>query len=198
MLAAAPLLVAASAPGPDAGRAGNVPAPTALTPEDRKLAIEFHAACNQGTARYLARDFHGAVEGYRKAITLSPKEPLGHYYLGVAQVSAGNFAEAEASLGSAERFTPARDGALLAKVLYARADLLERQNRLSEARALWTRYATIADSGGDAGVYPKSAEGRIAAIDRVVAANEAAERVKQRIAETRDGGVFTTLDAGKK
>src|SRR5580700_4455813 len=50
----------------------------------------YREACTHGNAKYVARDFAGAIEAYRKAIEIDPKSPLAHYLLGEAQLAAGN------------------------------------------------------------------------------------------------------------
>ena len=45
----------------------------------------FKDAVAQGTTKYAARDFAGAVASFQKAIEADPKNPLGHYFLGEAQ-----------------------------------------------------------------------------------------------------------------
>src|SRR5260221_7206535 len=48
--------------------------------------------CAGGNVKFVAKDFAGAIEAYKKAITLAPKSPLAHYLLGEAQLSSGNMA----------------------------------------------------------------------------------------------------------
>ncbi len=103
----------------------------------------------KGQKLVVARDFVGAVAAFRDAITESPNDPLGHFYLGEAQLLGKNLSEADASWQQALRFA-ARDDVLHAKVLFALADLRERQGKLQEAKDAWKEY------GGFVAEHPKS------------------------------------------
>jgi tetratricopeptide (TPR) repeat protein len=153
--------------------------------------------CVQGNAKFLSRDFPGAIETYRKAIQLAPKNPLGHYLLGEAQLASNNLTEAEASWKQAAQFAEAKDVLLKARIYFVLADVNERQKKWEEARAAWQTYLDYAnkvmDSG--AGVFPSSATSRIQAIDSAIKQDKEYEAVRKRIRDTADGGVFTSMDA---
>src|SRR5438045_1367811 len=44
----------------------------------------------KGNVAYSTRDFPGAIAAYRAAVQEDPKDPLGYYMLGEAQLAAGN------------------------------------------------------------------------------------------------------------
>ncbi len=96
--------------------------------------------CADGSTKYAARDFAGAVASFQKAIEVDPKNPLGHYFLGEAQLAAGNMTEAEAAWNRASLEASEKDPALRAKILFVLADLKERQHKWDDARAAWQVY----------------------------------------------------------
>ena len=93
----------------------------------------------QGNGRFSAKDYPGALESYKKAVTLAPNDPLGHYLVAEAQLAQGNVAEAEAALAQAEKVGDKRPD-VLGKVYFLQADAKERQKKWEEARAAWAKY----------------------------------------------------------
>jgi tetratricopeptide (TPR) repeat protein len=167
-------------------------------PENVTGISEFMETCVSGNAKYVSRDFTGAIDLYRKAIQSNPKHPLGHYLLGEAQLAAGNIGEAEASWKQAELVADGRDPTLRARILFVLADIRERQKRWDDAKAAWRVYADWSAKYADAGVFPQSASSRQQVIDAMMKQDKAYDIVRQRIAETKDGGVFTDLNAPPK
>lgn len=158
---------------------------------------KFMETCVAGNAQYVARDFPAAIATYREAIKLSPKHPLGHYLLGEAQLAANNLPEADASWSQAALYSDASDAPLRARVLFVVADVKERQKKWDEAKAAWQVYNEWVGKYADAGVgFPASGASRVQAIDTMTKLNAEAEKVKQRIKDTADGGVFTSLTDG--
>jgi tetratricopeptide (TPR) repeat protein len=198
LLVLLPVLVAAPmvawGDGAPAGAARKKTADSAKT-NDRA----YQDACSEGNAKYASRDFDGAIASYRKAIEMFPHKPLGHYLLGEAQLAANNLTEAEASWGRALLEASEQDPTLRARILFVTADLKERQKKWDEAKAAWQVYIDWSNRFADAGVFPGSGTARIQAIDAMLKQDKAYEVVRQRIEETRDGGVYTEIakDAGK-
>jgi tetratricopeptide (TPR) repeat protein len=153
---------------------------------------KYKEACKDGNTKYAARDFAGAIAAYQKAIELDPNNGLGHYFLGEAQLAAGNLIEAEAAWNRASLATD-KDPALRARVLFVLADLKERQQKWDEARAAWQVYFDWASKFPNAGAFPGSAQSRQQAIDSMKKQDAAYAVVRQRIAETKAGGVFSDL-----
>jgi tetratricopeptide (TPR) repeat protein len=149
--------------------------------------------CAQADAKYRARDFQDAVALYHDAIALDPKNPLGHYLLGEAQLAAGNVAEAEAAWNRASLESGEKDPALRARILFVIADIKERQWKWDDAKAAWQVYLDWANHFPNAGGFPASARSRQQVIDVMLKQERAYETVRRRIAETKDGGVFTDL-----
>jgi tetratricopeptide (TPR) repeat protein len=156
----------------------------------------YQDACAEGNAKYASRDFDGAIEAYRKAIEMFPHKGLGHYLLGEAQLAANNLPEAEASWGRAALEANEQDPTLRARILFVSADLKERQKKWDEAKAAWQVYLDWANRFADAGAFPTSGTSRIQAIDAMLKQDKAYEVVRQRIEESRDGGVYTELPKG--
>jgi tetratricopeptide (TPR) repeat protein len=152
---------------------------------------DYASVCARGNAKYLSRDFDGAIELYRRAIELSPHQSLGHYLLGEAQLAAGHLAEAETSWSRAALETNEKAPALRARILFVQADLKERQKKWDEARAAWQIYLDWVGRFPDAGGFGATAQSRQQVIDSMLKQDKMYEGVRQRIAATQDGGVFS-------
>jgi|CZKU01.1.fsa_nt_gi tetratricopeptide (TPR) repeat protein len=151
---------------------------------------EYANDCAQGNIRYAAHDFDGAIALYRKAVELAPRQATGHYFLGEAQLAAGNLTEAEASWGRALEASD-RDPSLHARVLFVLADLKERQRKWDDAKTAWQAYLDWADKHPNASAFPTSALSRQQILDAVIKQDKQDEVVRQRIAANLDGGVFS-------
>jgi tetratricopeptide (TPR) repeat protein len=161
------------------------------TPSVAAPSPKFREACVEGNTKYAARDFAGAVESYRKAIEIEPKNPLGHYFLGEAQLAAGNLQEAEAAWTRAQLVATDKDAPTAARVLFCLADLKERQKKWPEAKAAWQAYIDFATKSPDAGAFATSGQSRVQVIDAMMKLAQSYDVVKKRIEETKDGGVFS-------
>ena len=153
----------------------------------------FNDAVAQGTTKYAARDFPGAVASFQKAIEADPKNPLGHYFLGESQLAAGNLTEAEAAWNRASLEAADKNPALRAKILFVLADLKERQHKWDDAKAAWQVYLDWAAKYPNAGAFAGSGQSRQQSIDTMQKQDTAYAVVRQRIADTKSGQVFTDL-----
>jgi tetratricopeptide (TPR) repeat protein len=153
----------------------------------------FKDAAGQGITKYAARDFPGAVAAFQKAIEADPKNPLGHYFLGEAQLAAGNMTEAEAAWNRASLEAADKDPSLRAKILFVLADLKERQHKWDDAKAAWQVYLDWAAKYPNAGAFVGSGQSRQQMIDAMQKQDAAYAIVRQRIADTKSGNVFTDL-----
>jgi tetratricopeptide (TPR) repeat protein len=154
----------------------------------------FKPAVADGVAKYAARDFPGAVAAFQKAIEADPKNPLGHYFLGEAQLAAGNLTEAEAAWTRASLVAnDSKDPSIRAKVLFVLADLKERQKKPDEAKAAWQVYLDWAAKYPEAKAFTGSGQSRQQMIDAMMKQDKAYVVVRQRIADTKNGNVFTDL-----
>jgi tetratricopeptide (TPR) repeat protein len=170
--------------------------------EDRKKAPsaqsataspKYKEACSQGNAKYVARDYAGAIQAYQSATEIDPKNPLAYYYLGEAQLAAGSLTEADSAWNRAALESGEGDPALRAKILFVLADLRERQKKWDDARAAWQVYLDWAAKFPAASAFPTSAQSRQRVIDAMLKQDKAYEVVRQRIADTKNGGTFTDL-----
>lgn len=115
----------------------------------------------KGDHAYVARDFDGAIAAYREAIKAEPEKALAHYRVGAAQLAKGDQKEAEAAFVDGLRFV-GHDGTLKGKLIFALADLRERQKNNDEAIGRWQEYAKNAQDEKEAITYPATATERIA------------------------------------
>jgi len=187
--------------------AGHAPGPRAKGPSDAYLDI-----CAQGAKKYADQDYAAAVAAFSKAIAMDSQEPLGHYLRGEAELTAGNFAEAEASYNRA--LSVSEDASPMhGRVLFVLADLRERQKKRDtvssppshppalaawdQVKAAWDAYQRWAAEHPSVISFPRSAQTRVRDIDRMLAQDRAYEIVRQRIKETQDGGVYNDLSKSK-
>jgi tetratricopeptide (TPR) repeat protein len=153
----------------------------------------FKPAVTDGSTKYAARDFAGAVAAFQKAIEADPKNPLGHYFLGEAQLANNNITEAEAAWTRASLESADKDPALRARILFVLADLKERQKKWDEAKAAWQVYLDWAAKYPEAKAFTGSGQSRQQMIDAMVKQDKGYAVVRQRIADTAKGNVFTDL-----
>lgn len=153
----------------------------------------FKTAAADGATKYAARDFPGAIASFQKAIEADPKNPLGHYFLGEAQLAANNLTEAEAAWTRASLEATDKDPALRARVLFVIADLKERQKKWDDARAAWQVYLDWAAKYPEAKAFTGSGQSRQQVIDAMTKQDKAYQVVRQRIADSAKGNVFTDL-----
>jgi tetratricopeptide (TPR) repeat protein len=145
------------------------------------------AIISQGNKKFIDKDIQGAIDAYRKAIALAPKNPLGHYFLGVGLLAAGNAQEAEISFNQAVNVGESNPG-VKARALFAIADLKERQKKWEDAKTAWQTYADYVTKHADAG-YLESGQTNLQAVDDMLKQDKAYEVVRERIAaEKADGG----------
>jgi tetratricopeptide (TPR) repeat protein len=156
-------------------------------------STKYRDACKEGNAKYAARDFVSAIAAYQKAIEIDPNNALGHYFLGEAQLAGGNLVEAEAAWNRASLAATEKEPALRARVLFVLADLKERQKKWDDAKAAWQVYLDWAAKFPNAGAFPGSAQSRQHVIEAMQKQDQAYAAVRQRIADTQAGGVFTDL-----
>jgi tetratricopeptide (TPR) repeat protein len=155
--------------------------------DSKKGPTPLMTAVADGNTKFAAKDFAGALDAYKKATTIDPKDPLGHYLVAEAQLAQGNIAEAQTALASAEKVGDKRPD-VMGKVLFLEADSKEREKKWTDAKTAWGRYAEWA-SKHDAGAMPATASGRIQAIDDYAKLDAVYEDVRKRIAaEKTDGG----------
>ncbi len=149
------------------------------------------AIVHKGNEKYVARDIQGAIDAYRKAIAVAPKNPLGHYALGVALVTSGNPQEAELSFKKAIELGESQP-ATKARALFALADLRARQKKWVEAKAAWQAYADFVTKHADAG-FVQSGKANVEALDDMLEQDKVYQGVRDRVAAEK---LAATEDAG--
>jgi tetratricopeptide (TPR) repeat protein len=157
----------------------------------KDVATKYKEACKDGGTKYAAHDFSGAAAAFQQAIEIDPNDALAHYFLGEAQLAAGSLVEAEAAWNRASLAAGEKDPALRARILFVVADLKERQKKWDEAKAAWQVYLDWAAKFPKAGAFPGSAQSRRQVIETMQKQDAAYAVVRQRIADTKSGGVFT-------
>ncbi len=165
-------------------------------PDNITAISQFMETAVKGNEKYNAKDYPGAIDTFKKAIQLNPRQPLGPYLLGEAYLATANLAEAEAAFKTAEDLNDPKQPLVRSHILFALADCYEREHKWPEARTAWQAYADhAAKLGPDGGAFPGSATARLKAIDDAMKQDKAYEIVRQRIAaEKADAG---PADAGK-
>lgn len=201
LLVVTPLIAAAGntaarTPGEDGGQpATGSPGQVAkYDPENVTAISKFMETCVVGNTKYVAKDFAGARESYRKASALAPKNPLALYLLAEAELAFGNVPDADAALKSAATNADDKNPSLRAKILFLTADLLERQKKWDDAKLAWNAYGEYVGKHADAGA-PPSAPSRVQAIDDMMKQDKAYEIVRQRILAEKDAGAAAATDA---
>lgn len=155
----------------------------------------------KGDRAYVARDFDGAIAAYREAIQKEPQNALGHYRIGSAQLAKGDQKEAEAAWVAGMRFV-AKDGTLKGKLIFALADLRERQKNNDEAVGRWKEYAKSSEQDKEALTYPATATERVARNEawKKNAADSAdvKVRIEKRLKEADDASRKSASDPKNK
>jgi tetratricopeptide (TPR) repeat protein len=169
------------------------PAASAEEPASSGGGAKYKEAWKEGNSKYAARDFAGAIAAYQKAIEIEPNNALAHYFLGEAQLAAGSLVEAEAAWNRASLAAGEKDPALRARILFVIADLKERQKKWDEAKLAWQQYLDWSSKYQNAGAFPGSGQSRQQVIEAMMKQDRAYAVVRQRIADTKAGGVFTDL-----
>jgi tetratricopeptide (TPR) repeat protein len=163
-------------------------------PDNVTAISQYMETLNKGTERYLAKNVNDAIDLYKKAIVLNPKNPLGPYLLGQAYLAQDNMGEAEAAFKTAVESSDSKNFALRARVLFALADCYEREKKWELARATWQTYAeTLPKVGDGGGAHPESVAARLKAIDEAMKLDKSYQVVRERIAAEKSAAG----DAGK-
>ena len=170
-------------------------------PENITAISQFMETLVKGTEKYNAKDYPGAIDTFKKAMQLNPRQPLGPLLLGEAYLASANLGEAEAAFKTAEDLSDSRQPLVRSHVLFAVADCYEREKKWEDARTAWQAYSEhAAKLGADGGAFPQSGAARLKAIDDALKQDKAYEIVRQRIAaEKADAGAAAKAGApGKK
>jgi tetratricopeptide (TPR) repeat protein len=149
-------------------------------PSGVKGISPFWESMKKGDNAYVARDYEGAIAGYRDAITKEPQNPAGHYRMGEAHLAKGDQKEAEASWVAGLRYV-GQNHTLKAKLLFVLADLRERQKAYDDATEGWTKYEGFAREQPQSKTYPATAVERKKRVADWKKLTEEYKAVKERI-----------------
>lgn len=163
-----------------AGAAPNGPGPLRKDPKGIKGISPFQEAIKKGDDLFVARDFEGAVAAYTEASSHEPKNPLGHYRLGEAQIAAGDLGGAEAAFIAGLRFAGS-NAQLKAKLTFALADVHERQKAYDKAGERWSEYQALTTQQPEARGFLATAVERRRALEAWKTTSADAAAVKARI-----------------
>jgi len=125
---------------------------------------EFKKRIAAGQKKVSTRDFVGAIDEFRNALTEEPTNCIGHYFLGAAQVLKGDPKEAELAWQMGVRYTEKKDK-WKGRFLFVLADLQERQGKVDEAKAAWATYLKFLNEHPQLKGYDGTAEERRRVID---------------------------------
>ncbi len=186
----ATLLISATVEAqPAAAGAGQTAAPAAKAadgvkrdPQGLKGLSPHQELLLKGDRAYLARDFDAALSAYREALQSTPHNALSHLRVGTAELAKGDAKAAEAAWLAGLNVVGA-DGSLKGKLLFALADLREREKDSDGAIARWKEYAKNAEQQREAPSYPATASERIARNEAYKRALAEGAEVKARIAK---------------
>lgn len=171
-------------------------------PENVVAISQYMEAVAKGAEQYKKGDHVAAIDSFKKAIPLSPKNPLAHLLLGEAYLAKSNLTEAEAAfLAAQEAGAPsdAKGQLLRSHVLFAVADVYERQKKWAEAKAAWQAYLDHASRmAPDSGAHPQSGVARKDVVDKVLEREKVYAAVRERIAAEKDGGAKADAASPKK
>ena len=150
-------------------------------PENIVAISQYMDTVAKGAEKHRKGEHSAAIDLFKKAIALAPKNPLAHLLLGESYLAANNLPEAEAAFLAAQEasaFSDAKGQVLRSHVLFAVADCYER---------------------ADSGAHPATAAARLELSDQVLAREKAYVAVRERIAaEKSDGGVKPDAGSAKK
>jgi tetratricopeptide (TPR) repeat protein len=191
--ALAPALAWADGEKADKADKAQAAKPERYDPDNITAISELMETIVKGSDKFKAKDTTAAIDLFKKAVQLGPKNPLGYYYLTEAEIAAGNLGEAEAAITEAGHLTDARNPLLRGLVLFSIADVFERQKKWEQAKTAWQAYSEYAAKfGGDGGMFPQTSAERLKTIQKVLEMEKAYVAVRERIAAEK------TRDAGKK
>jgi tetratricopeptide (TPR) repeat protein len=189
--------LAATVPFLPALAAGPGGAPPAKPAGATKGQADFIQAINSGSVKYVGKELPEAVELFRKAVQIQPRNPLGYYLLGEALLGSGSLPDAETAWLQGLQVAEAGPPAVQAKLLFVLADLRERQGRWDEAKVAWKKYADFATQNPDAGAYPESAAARIRDTEAMQKQDQDYVIVRKRIRD-EDGGALGKMPPPEK
>ena len=154
---------------------------------DNKTALsQYMATVIEGNVLYGKKDFTGAIDTFKRAVQLSPNNPLGQYLLGESYLATKNLGEAEAAFLAAEQLADSKNPLLRAHVLFAVADVYEREKKPAQAETAWQAYVEHAQNYADAGANVDAGLERLHVVETLIERTETSAKVRERIANEQD------------
>lgn len=156
---------------------------------DNVVAIsQYMELVAKGMALFTAKDPTGAIDTFKKAHLLAPRNPLASYLLAETYASQGNYGEAEAAIAQGLEPNDAKTPPIVrSHLLFLAADVAERQKKWPEAKAAWQAYAEHAPKV-DGGAFPATAAERMKIAERAAERAKVYAAVRERIANEKDAG----------
>lgn len=186
----------AAAPAKPAAAAPSVPKQVLKDPENKRGISPYMEAVVRGQRAFVARDIPGAVTAFQDAIKIDTEQALAFYRLGEAQLESGKPDEAEIAWNNALKKPGSEDQH--AKVLFAIADLHERQKKWASAKEAWSAYAAYLQAHAKVIGYPAVSIERTKVIDRHVKDEIDYAAVKERIAKRQAEREAEAIENAKK
>jgi tetratricopeptide (TPR) repeat protein len=157
-------------------------------PDNITAISQYMDTVAKGVERFVGKDSTAAIDTFKRAIQLAPRNPLAHYLLAEAYLTQDNLGEASAAIDAAFE-GDSKDATIRSHVLFVRAMILERQKKWDEAKSAWQGYTEHAAKYADAGTFPQSGAERVRAITKLTELEKAYVAVRERIAaEKADAG----------
>lgn len=156
---------------------------------------DFNAKVDKGMKAAAAKDFAGAINAYKDAISAEPQNAWGYYFLAEAQEVSGALADADLSLQTAIK--DAKSDEQRARFQLVMADLLEREGKLEEAKGAWDTYAKLCQTAKN-GTFPAVPDERKKILDIHADLAKKYGEVKARIKAREDENAKTTADNAAK
>lgn len=160
--------------------------PPQRDPRNVTAVSEFMATVAKANAQHGGGDREGALETYKRAVEIDPRQALGPFLLGEAYLAGGKLDDAEAWLKRAVQVAGETQPAIASKALLGLATIAERRGKKPEARAAWEAYGEHAKAHPNAGAYPETALARIKVQDRARELETVGRAVRERIQAERD------------
>jgi len=154
-------------------------------PENKKGISPYMELIVKGDAAFVARDIPGATTAFQDAIKSDPDQMLGFYRLGEAEIEQNKLDDAEKTFEAG--LSKRGNDELKGKLLFAIADLKERQKKWPSAKDAWGSYAAFLQGSTKTKGYPATATERMKQADRrlkdEVDYGKVRERITKRLAE---------------
>lgn len=163
-----------------------VAAPKRFDANNQTAMSEAMVAVVEGAQKYVEKDVEGAINLFRKAIKLQPRNALAQYALGEALISQNKIQEAETALMAADD-AASQTSQYKPRIVFMLASLKERTHKFDEAKELWRRYLDL-EKARDGGVHRESGVERMRLVDEWIKMEAAYVPVRQRIGASYSPG----------